>query len=107
MLEPPMFGGVASSSQACITARIANRKKPRNETNRTNQGELPASAMNSRTTPDVVIELTMICRRPIESERWPATGVAANPATCRPAITAPIQNGGEARLVGRKIGREV
>ena len=89
----PLPGGVASSTQACSTARTANRKKPSNATNNTNQPVPPANIMSKITTAVIDMLETMIWRRPIVSDRWPAIGAAMKPAACSANMQAPIHSG--------------
>ena len=49
--------------------------------------------MNSSTTPDISMLDMMMLRRPTRSDRWPAIGAAAKPATCRTNRQAPTQAG--------------
>ena len=51
--------------------------------------ERPATAMKASTTADIAMLDTMMRRRPIRSDKWPATGVAANPAACNVNMAPP------------------
>src|SRR5580704_9463529 len=91
MALPPMPGGVESRSQACSTARTANRKKPSSATKSTNHPVPPAKIMKPITTAVIDMLDMMIWRRPTLSEKWPAMGAATKPAACSANMQAPIQ----------------
>ncbi len=58
-----------------------------------NACELPAKVMKASTTPVIVMLATMMERRPMRSERCPATGDAAKPAACSANMAAPTHMG--------------
>src|SRR5262245_8900269 len=89
--EPPMLGGVASSSHACSTARIEKKKKPRKAMKKANAVDLPAKIMNTMMSAVTAMLLMMIWRRPTLSERWPEIGPAMKRAVWSAAMAAPIQ----------------
>ena len=92
MAVPPRFFGVASSSHACSTGRMAKRKKPSSATKATKTGEPPANTMKNSTTPVMIMEDMMTLRRPILSDIWPAIGAATKPAACRVNMATPVHH---------------
>src|SRR3954462_13337587 len=70
-------------------------------------GDPPLSAIAAITTALLAMLATRICLRPMRSERWPATGAAANPAACRTNRQAPTQAGEYPIALARDTGRKV